>query len=47
MRLGKRSPERLLRWIRRLPMPVVRGLQPQFDRSYRHAGEIARNHGEL
>lgn len=27
MRAGKSSPERLLGWIRRLPMPVVRGLR--------------------
>jgi phenylacetate-CoA ligase len=27
MRLSKRSPERLLRWIRRMPTPVVRGLR--------------------
>jgi phenylacetate-CoA ligase len=43
MRLGKRSPEQLLKWIRRLPMPVVHSLRrAALRRTVRLAGRRSR-----
>jgi phenylacetate-CoA ligase len=47
MRLGQRSPERLLGWLRRLPMPVVQGLRRAgLRRTVRLAGHRSRFYRE-
>jgi predicted nuclease of predicted toxin-antitoxin system len=47
LRLHDERPANRVRVMKAIMGQYLDRLPPQFDRSYRHAGEIGRNHGEL